>query len=193
MSGGWTAPKELNTPSPRAVKATKHYKMLLAIVVVVMVIPIGIFSGLLEEQIRQRISLGADGADIPTAEYMLEGVVVLFVLFAVRIVGNLVRTYRREKKLLAVGGFSPAQIVGEREVRGRNKTYSNATYSFADASGTMVTGIRKYVPIEGDGDPRWAAVRRRILENPTALYDPENSARNILWPPSYVELMDGDD
>jgi hypothetical protein len=32
-------------------------------------------------------------------------------------------------------------------------------------------------------------LRQRIFENPTVLYDPQNSMYNILYPPSSVEVQ----
>jgi hypothetical protein len=97
-------------------------------------------------------------------------------------------SYRKEKRLVEWGTVASAEVLGEREVRSRNGRVSTLTYQFRDHSGNLIQSERKYVPTKDATDTYSTEERRCIFENLTVLYDPYDSASNILYPPSSVEV-----
>lgn len=99
-------------------------------------------------------------------------------------------TSLRERRLLRYGNVVSAKIVGEEEYSaGRGVKLSRLTYEFKDSSGTLVTGMQKGVPLNGSDRPAVIELRARFCVNPTVIYDPRNSARNMLYPPSASTLI----
>ena len=116
---------------------------------------------------------------------------MLWCLFVIFMPAMMLRSYARDKYLLRWGTVVPAKIIGEREYRGpHNAKFSAVTYSFTDRDGNTVEGTRKAVARQADIRPGFAEIRARIFANPTVLYDPRNSRRNTLYPPSAAEMAD---
>ncbi len=101
----------------------------------------------------------------------------------------LATTYKREKHLLAFGQPVEAQIVDDTEYTVRNRRYSKLTYSFTDSDGNVIFGKRKGVPTEDDEADKIVGRRARLVANPTAIFDPQKSDRNLLYPPSAAKLL----
>jgi hypothetical protein len=95
----------------------------------------------------------------------------------------------KEKRLLGFGNVAPATIVGEEEYETKRGWRSKVSYCFVDAGGNAVSGMRKGLPSGVASSGADLAERIQILDNPTVLYDPRNSARNILYPPLWAELV----
>ena len=123
------------------------------------------------------------------------GQLTLGLILAMFIVGPVVMTvysfykYSREKKLLQWGNAVPAKLIGEEEYSIRGAKFSTATYEFKDGNDTLITGIRTGVPTSDSRRAAMVELRARICLNPTAIYDPQNSARNMLYPPSIAKLL----
>jgi len=94
----------------------------------------------------------------------------------------------KQKKLVEWGKVAPAKILGEKKVRTRQGRVSTIIYQFEDDAGNLIRGMRNNVPAKEASLRDSIETRRRIFENPTVLYDPRNSARNILYPASSFEL-----
>jgi hypothetical protein len=94
--------------------------------------------------------------------------------------------YLREKKLLRWGKIAPAEIVEDYEERSGRMPLSRVTYRFRDGTGNTVQGIRDGL---AQKQYRTAAVSIDMLENPTVLYDPKDSRKNLLYPPKYVVCL----
>jgi hypothetical protein len=94
----------------------------------------------------------------------------------------LLRAYFREKRLLRFGIAAPAEITEEIESGMNENSRSRLIYRFEDGSGNWVEGIKNAVPGKYDGRPASVSYRMCLLDNPTVLYDPRDSARNLLYP-----------
>lgn len=89
--------------------------------------------------------------------------------------------YLKEKKLVQWGHVARAVIVREEEIGGGQATMT-ATYQFTDGQGRTITGIQKNLPSARKLHwPGFREFRQDVTENPIALYDPENSDRNMLY------------
>jgi len=77
----------------------------------------------------------------------------------------------KQIRLIKWGRAAEATIIEKKEVQGRARTIT-VTYRFRDADGKIVQGVRKLLPTDAD------------LNNATVVYDPRNSAKNMLysWP-----------
>jgi hypothetical protein len=95
--------------------------------------------------------------------------------------------YRREKRVLQWGKAAQAKIIGEYEVETRSGRIAKVTYSFEDANGVTRKNKRS-LPVSRDPRPGCAEERARFLMNPTAVYDPRNSKRNVLYPGTLLQL-----
>lgn len=95
----------------------------------------------------------------------------------------------RNRNLLTFGAAARATILGEEEYTTKNQSFSKVTYQFVDACGTTVRGVRKSLPpgIASSGED--LLFRMRVFDNPTVLYDPRNSAHNLLYPPFFAEIV----
>lgn len=96
--------------------------------------------------------------------------------------------YIREKRLLRWGRAAPAEIVEKRDVR-FPWPGTALVYRFTDADGKVVDGVCNGLPsrvfkIAGAG-----ARLASMTANPTVIYDPRNSARNMLYPAAYVVCL----
>jgi hypothetical protein len=97
-------------------------------------------------------------------------VVMAFMLF----------TYFRDKKLVQWGRAARAVIVKQDEVYGRYLSMT-ATYQFTDDRGRTITGVQKDMPTKRRPWLGDQAYQRDVIDNPIALYDPENSERSRLY------------
>jgi len=90
------------------------------------------------------------------------------------------RSYK-EKLLLQKGNVAPAIIVKEENIAWGDELMA-VTYQFTDTSGKVYEGVRKDLPRRSDkrsGSPQRLA---KFLDNPTVIYNPDNAAKNILYP-----------
>ena len=95
--------------------------------------------------------------------------------------------YRREKHVLQWGKAAPANIIGEYQIKTRSGLIAKVTYSFEDDHG--VTRKKTIsLPVSSDPRPGFAEERARYLNNPTAVFDPRDSKRNVLFPGSLLQL-----
>jgi hypothetical protein len=120
----------------------------------------------------------------------------MMLLFAVLIIGLfgglyivlmavLLFPYFKEKKLVQWGHAARAIILKEEEISGSRPTMT-ATYRFTDGQGRTLTGVQKNLPsVKKLNWPGFREFRQGVTENPVALYDPENSERNMLYRAGY--------
>jgi len=95
--------------------------------------------------------------------------------------------YRREKHILQWGKAAPAKIIGEHEIATRSGRVAKVSYSFEDDHGVTRRNTRS-LPVSGDPRPGFVEERERYLNNPTAVFDPRNSKRNVLFPGTLLQL-----
>ena len=107
------------------------------------------------------------------------------------LVAVLVYQWRREKGFMQTGHAVAAKIIGQKEINTGRSRFTALTYEFTDAGGRVMKNARDNLPNE-------AAIARSeknqrlmdtITDNPTVLYDPDNSEKNMLYPPSYVKCV----
>jgi hypothetical protein len=96
-------------------------------------------------------------------------------------------SYRREEYVLQWGKAAPAKIIAEHQVKTRSGLIAKVSYSFEDDHGVT---RRKTIslPVSNDPRPGFAEERARYLNNPTAVFDPRNSKRNVLFPGTLLQL-----
>lgn len=118
-------------------------------------------------------------------------VLVLMILFLgvplALLISYIVFIYLRERRLLRGGKLARATIVGESEYVYRSLSRSDATYTFQDHRGAVWTGLSKGSVWRNPDDPR---PDPDLIEVPTAVYDPRNSARHMLYPGSFWSLAE---
>jgi hypothetical protein len=95
--------------------------------------------------------------------------------------------YRREKHVLQWGKAAPAKIIGEHEIETRSGRIAKVRYSFRDEKGITRENTRS-LPVGDDPRPGCKEARSRYLNNPTAVFDPSNSKRNVLFPGALLRL-----
>jgi hypothetical protein len=113
----------------------------------------------------------------------------LFVGIPAAMAGFIYCMYFPEKRLLQRGSVVAARIVSAEDYVQSGGKFSKVTYEFKDSGGTIITGIRKAVPTESDTRARFIKYRARFYDNPTAIFDPQKSTRNMLYPPSIATLL----
>jgi len=101
--------------------------------------------------------------------------------------GFFVFRYRREKHVLQWGKAAPAKITGEYEIDTRSGRVAKVSYSFEDDNGVTRENT-KSLPVSDDPRPGFNDERARYLANPTAVFDPSNSKRNVLYPGTLAQL-----
>jgi hypothetical protein len=79
--------------------------------------------------------------------------------------------YHKQKYLIKWGRAVEATITGKKEGK-----ITITTYRFLDADGKNVEGVRK----------SWNWPTNAFLNNPTVVYDPRNSAKNVLYRSDWV-------
>jgi hypothetical protein len=100
-------------------------------------------------------------------------------LFAIR--------YRREKYVLQWGNAAPAKIIGEDKTATRSGWVAVVRYRFEDDKGVARENTTS-LPVRNDPRPDFTDERARYLGNPTAVFDPRNSERNVLFPGTLLQL-----
>jgi hypothetical protein len=120
-------------------------------------------------------SVGKDSAVVPPA------LLLMFVIPAV-ITAVVLWNYFGEKRLLRWGKATRATIIGEVEYQGRRGKMARVMYTFEDDQGATLQGEKAGLATQDDERPDFVEHRLRFLRNPTAVYDPRNSARNMLYP-----------
>jgi Protein of unknown function (DUF3592) len=109
--------------------------------------------------------------------FLLLGTLVVVLIF--------IRDYRKQKRLLQWGKTAVATIVSDTEYNaGKAGRKAAVSYTFSDESGQIVQGKRKGLPIK---DRRQDAMYKEMFEDPTVLYDPEDSSKNMLYPFAFVD------
>ena len=109
--------------------------------------------------------------------FALLGTLVVVLIF--------IRDYRRQKNLLQWGKTAVATIVSDTEYNaGKAGRKAAVAYTFTDESGQIVQGKRKGLPVK---DRRQDAMYKEMFEDPTVLYDPEDSSKNMLYPLAFVD------
>jgi hypothetical protein len=95
------------------------------------------------------------------------------------------RTYLKEKRLLQWGKAAVATIISDTEYNaGRAGRKAAVAYTFVDETGSVVQGERKGLPRK---DRRQDAAYKEMFENPTVLYDPSDSSKNMLYPFAFAD------
>jgi hypothetical protein len=95
------------------------------------------------------------------------------------------RTYLKEKRLLQWGKTAVATIVSDTEYNaGRAGRKAAVAYTFVDETGSVVRSERKGLPRK---DRRQDAVYKVMFENPTVLFDPSDSSKNMLYPLAFAD------
>lgn len=96
-----------------------------------------------------------------------------------------IRDYRKQKRFLQWGKAAAATITSETEYNaGRAGRRVAVAYTFIDESGRVVQGERKGLPVKKQ---RKGNTYDKMLANPTVLYDPEDSAKNMLYPFAFAD------
>jgi hypothetical protein len=89
--------------------------------------------------------------------------------------------------VLQWGKAAPAKIIGEHEIDTRSGRVAKVRYSFEDENGITRENTRS-LPVSDDPRPGFKEERERYLNNPTAVFDPRNSKRNVLFPGTQLQL-----
>jgi len=92
----------------------------------------------------------------------------------------------RERSLLKWGKAAEATVVVESEYVYKGDSRATISYTFRDDGGARRTG-RTTISLGPAGDPRPFP---DLIELPTAVYDPRNSARNVLYPGFAARLVE---
>jgi hypothetical protein len=108
---------------------------------------------------------------------MLLGTLVVVLVF--------IRSYQRQKRLLQWGRFAAATIVSDTEYNaGKAGRKSAVVYTFTDESGCHVQGKRSGLPTKKS---RAGDIYQEMFADPTVLYDPQDSSKNMLYPFAFVD------
>lgn len=138
-----------------------------------------------------RVMLSAElySQSVEENPFRTQPALLLLVIIPAGIIAVTYGLYLKEKRLLSRGISAAAQIIGEHETQKRGVRYSTVRYSFADAKGGTVQGSGGSVPTEDDSRPRFNSYRDSLLKNPTVLYDPNDSSKNMLYPGAFARLV----
>lgn len=99
------------------------------------------------------------------------------------------RQYLWQRKLVQWGSVASAVITSEREVNSGRVRKARVTYEFCDQDGKLVTGQRSGLPTKKERDAGYIPAYAAVMDNPTVLYDPDDSSRNLLYPPTMVKCL----
>ena len=109
----------------------------------------------------------------------------LALLGTLAIVLIFIRDYRKQKRLLQWGKAAVATIVSDTEYNaGKAGRKAAVSYTFTDESGQIVQGKRSGLPVK---KRRQDAMYKEMFEDPTVLYDPEDSSKNMLYPLAFAD------
>ena len=79
------------------------------------------------------------------------------------------------------GRIADAKIIEERDYVVRHGRRLAVTYEFADSQGNIVRGSQKSLPTRDDTRESWRDLVRKVMLYPAVLFDPNDSARNLLY------------
>ena len=96
--------------------------------------------------------------------------------------------YTRVRYLLCHGQIAVETIVDQKDYKTKSGTYTHVTYRFTDLAGNTIEGSRRGIPALLGQTPKLREQRARYLDNPTVVYDPAKSSRNVLYPLDSVKL-----
>ena len=137
-----------------------------------------------EAELASRVEayrLGKDTSGVPRSPLFIAVIPVGFLSF-------LLWHHLRERQLLRWGKAAQASIIGEVEYNSRGR-WSKVLYTFEDERGSTVHGEKAGLARANDPRPDFIEYRQRYLANPTAIYDPRNSARHMLYPGGTAKLI----
>ena len=156
-------PPELVQPLPRRVRTTGWFKAMVAIFTV-------LFPGV--GLVMSGVTYGVSHDKAVLKE---KGLPIVAEITELRVERS------RNGNLFQWGAAAPALIIKQEQVGGRRPSMT-ATYQFTDAQGGLVTSTQKGLPSEKKLDwPGFREARERVTQNPTALYDPANSDKSMLY------------
>jgi hypothetical protein len=91
--------------------------------------------------------------------------------------------YFKQKELLKNGQAVEAVILDEEEVSSGRSRCTVVTFQFTDEQGKRVEGRQKGLPTRAERDARegFRKYYERIMTNPTVVFDPKDSSRNMLY------------
>jgi hypothetical protein len=112
------------------------------------------------------------------------GIVFVFTLVAPAII---VVSYRRQKRLLQWGKPVAATIVSDIEYNaGKAGRKAKVSYTFTDEQGRTIEGKRTGLPTKNS---REGATYQEMFGDPTVLYDPSDSSKNMLYPFAWIDCL----
>ena len=122
---------------------------------------------------------------------------LVYILLATAFFGTVwlrrIRNHYQEKRLMRWGKVVHAKITNTQFIQGRYGTYATVKYEFTDGDGKIVEGKRTGIPSIGAsqwlGDQKESSLKEKfaaIIDNPTVIYDPQDSSRNIIYPAASV-------
>ena len=174
IKDGWSVPPELDQLTPRTVGPNRIFKFSMKVMAV------AYFGALTIEY----VILGSHSI-ISSPSYLI----VMTVYFWMA-VSRYWSTYYKEKKLIQFGYATAANIISEIEHADINsRKFLQATsiaYSFADIEGNLIVGKRDRLPRRSTTNEESLNLLAKITNNPTVLYDPKGSSKNILYPGQYA-------
>lgn len=166
--GAWSLPPALDQPVPRQVRASGMFKLLVGTMFAPLVVSLLLIVG---------ITLG-DAHDLEVVRSVLAMTFAMTIIPTCIVVAMFLRIYYREKHLIRWGSVAAATILDETN---GPRSSLRIHYCFNDANDRTVKGVRKT-----DNRPQFQRSRARLLDNPTVLYDPQNTTRNMLYPAGFV-------
>ncbi len=177
IKDGWTVPPELDQLTPRAVGPNRFFKYSIKVTAAAfLAAPIIIFS------IRGIHEIDSWKSDLV--------VMAIYLWLGFR---RYFSTYYKEKKLLKFGYATAANIISEIEYDDINsRKFMQATsiaYSFADIEGNLIAGKRDRLPRRRTTNEESLNLLAKITNNPTVLYDPKDSSKNMLYPGYYADCL----
>ncbi|MDB5396937.1 MAG: hypothetical protein JWM91_4443 [Rhodospirillales bacterium] len=108
-------------------------------------------------------------------------IVVMLFWFVIR--------HLKERKLLTWGEVAAATIIDKQESHGRWGPSVDVIYRFIDADGETIVGKSKGIS-NIKPEENIPGTFAQILDNPTAVYDRENSKNNFLYRTSTVSIVE---
>jgi len=137
-----------------------------------------------QAELKSRVEAHRLGKETPAFPRGL----LLFAVIPAGILSYMFWNHLQEKRLLRWGKAARATIIGEVGYQARGK-WSRIIFTFQDESGNTVRGEKAGLARGDDPRPDFVQHRQSFLANPTVVYDPRNSARNMLYPGSAAKLV----
>jgi len=115
------------------------------------------------------------------------------VIYPLVALGNLLQNTYSVKKLLKRGNVAAAYIIDEKLETGyTGKLFWTISYMFVDANGVAIKdeqhgSTSAFNKTAEDHKKQFA----KITNNPTAMYDPVDSSKHMLYPSAYVVCKEG--